>query len=387
MRKPSKAFAWVCAMFVVMVVMVNAACSPTQQGGPTRSGHLPRGVQWAYDAGGSITSRPTAAGDGLLFGSTAGTFQMIGRKDGSLTWKYDARADAPEAAFHHEPLVAEDLVLAATAGKGRGHVYAFDIATGQVRWKHELGANAEGLGGADGEVVRHGDNAYVVGLNGQLICLDLKTGRKNWEIGPVEPHIVPAAGPAHLYVAVGGTKVQGLDPLTGRAAWEADLEATVTTSLMAQGDELFLGTSPFRMVRLDGKTGAVLSKIALQGKPVGNSAAASGVVSVFLRPAQETGDAAQTIIVLDSGLHRVLWGRKAPEEWTSLHPQIWGDSILAGDRGGELVAFGPSDGVKRWSLKIDQGIGAIGTSEDMLYVGTLQGSVYACTPPAPAASS
>jgi outer membrane protein assembly factor BamB len=379
----TRLMAFFCSCAVAWVV---AACSPSQQGGSARSGKLPKGVHWAYDAGGSITSRPTAVGDGLVFGSTAGTFHMISRKDGSLKWKYDARADAPEAAFHHEPLVADDLVLAATAGEGRGHVYAFDLATGQVRWKHELGADADGHGGADGEVVRHGDSAYVVGLNSQLICLDLKTGRKNWEVGPVEPHIVPAAGPAFLYVAVDATRVQGLDPLTGSAAWDADLEATVTTSLMAQGDELFAGTSPFRMVRLDGKTGAILSRIALQGKPVGNPAAAAGVVSVFLRPAQETGDAAQMIIVLDTGLQRLLWGRKAPEEWTSLHPQVWGGLILAGDRGGELIAYSPSDGVKRWSSKIDQGIGAIGMSDDTLYLGTLQGSVYALTPPSPAPS-
>ncbi len=384
MRRPLMALFWSCA-----AIGMAASCAPSQQGGSARGRNLPKGVQWAFDAGGSITSRPTTVSDGVVFGSTSGTFYLLSRKDGSLKWKYDARVDADGddgAAFHHDPLVADDLVLAATAGKGRGHVYAFDIATGQVRWKHELGVDAGGQGGADGEVVRYGGNAYVVGLNAQLICLDLRTGRKNWEVGPVEPHIVPAAGPAYLYVAVDGTKVQGLDPLTGRAAWEADLEAVVTTSLMAQGDELFVGTSPFRMIRLDGKTGAILSRIALQGKPVGNPMAVGGVISVFLRPAQETVDVARTIISLDAGLRRVLWGRKAPEEWTSLHPQVWGDVIVAGDRGGELIAYGQSDGVKRWSFKFDQGIGAIGTSDDTLYLGTLQGSVYAFTPPPPAPS-
>src|SRR5262245_23921048 len=363
---------------ICLSVMALAACGSTQQGGA--SGPLPKGVSWAVDAGGAVLSRPTVVGDGLVVGSSSGKVQMVGRKDGALKWSYDARKDDPAAEFHHEALAAGDLIVTATAGKGGGRVYAFDAASGQVRWKQPLGADPNGVAGADTQVVQRADRVFAVGLDGKLVCLDLKTGAKSWEAGPVEPLITPAAGPSYIYVASNQTKVQAFDPDSGKPVWEAELMAVVTTSLIVHGDVVYAGTSPFRMFRLDGKTGEILAKVALQGKPVHDPAATDTSVSVFLRDAHGAVDA-ESIISLDAGLGRILWGRKAPEEWTSLHPRIWRDTILAGDRTGELFAYGLQDGAKKWSVMLGQEVGAIGSSDDMLYVGTLKGSVYALAPP------
>jgi len=231
-------------------------------------------------------------------------------------------------------------------------------------------------------VVRLGDHVYVTGLDGMLACLDLKSGAKVWSTGPVESRITPAAGPAQIYVAVGESRVQALDPATGQPAWDTDLGATVTTSLMAEGTEVYAGTSPFRMFRLDGGTGAILSKISLQGKPVASMVTSAKAVSVFLRDATGGTENAHTIISLDPALGRILWGRKAASEWTSLHPLLWHDLILAGDSDGELFAYGQVDGARKWSVKLDEGLGAIGMADDMVYVGTVRGSVYALPQPA-----
>jgi outer membrane protein assembly factor BamB len=367
---------------VMAAAAVLAGCG--SQGGGSARRDLPKGVAWAYEAGGSITSAPVVAGDRLVVASTGGTIQSLARKDGSLQWKYDATKDTPEATFHHESLITGGLILNATKGKGGGHVYAFDLATGQPRWKHPLGAdpNNTAEGGSITEVIQRGEHVFAIGLDRMLVCLDLQTGNKVWTTGPVEPGITPAAGPSHVYVAVDGTRVQGLDPATGQAVWDADLEAVVTTSLVASGAEVFAGTSPFRMFRLDGATGAILSKIALQGKPVHNPVMSAQAVSVFLRDAMGGSENAQTIISLDPALGRILWGRKATAEWTSLHPLLYHDLILAGDSNGELFAYGQVDGARKWSVKLDQGLGAIGMGDDMLYVGTLRGAVYAVPPPA-----
>ncbi|MGH9866630.1 MAG: PQQ-binding-like beta-propeller repeat protein [Candidatus Polarisedimenticolia bacterium] len=373
MRRGSEALAF------TGILLVAAACG-SQQGGA--GGPLPKGVTWAHHMGGAITSRPTVMGDKLLVASANGSLQMLSRKDGSVKWSYDARTDAPEAAFHHRPVLVDGLILNATEAKGSGHVYAFDASSGKVVWKHALGADPNsGAGGSVTDVIQRDGHVYAIGLDGMMVCLDLKSGNKIWEAGPVETRIAPAAGPTYVYAAVGMTHMHGLDPMTGATAWDADLNAVVTTGLLAHGEEVYAGTSPFRMFRIDGKTGAVLVKMALQGKPVYNPIISNGAVSVFLRDANGIGDTANTIISLDAGLSKILWGRKAAGEWTSRNPQIYEDVVLAGDNAGELFAYGQADGMKKWSFKMNQGLGAIGTSDEMLYVGTLEGLVYAFQPP------
>ena len=361
------------------LVIVLAACGTSQQG--SHAGPLPKGVAWAHDMGAPITSSPMVIGDNLLIGSTKGSLHMVSRKDGSLKWALDARADNPEASFHHEPLLADGVIVTATEGKGGGHVYAIDAASGAVKWKHQLGADPSGQGGAVTEVVRREGNLYVIGLDGKLVCLDMQTGNKVWENGPVETHITPAAGPSLIYAASQQTHIQGFDPLTGASVWDTELLAVVTTSLVAHGEEVYAGTSPFRMFRLNGTTGEILVKLALQGKPVHNPVVTADAVSVFLRDANGTGETAHTILSLDPPLTKILWARRAPQEWTSYHPQIYRDMVLTGDDSGELFAYGKLDGMKKWSVKLDQSLGAIGVSDDMVFVGTSGGSVYALHPP------
>jgi len=83
---------------------------------------------------------PTVAGDVLLIGSCAGTFYAFDKRSGKVRWSYDIHQDGNQTSFHGNPLITDQLVLIGTdngcASGGIGHVYAFDRATGAVRWKY-----------------------------------------------------------------------------------------------------------------------------------------------------------------------------------------------------------------------------------------------------------
>jgi len=57
-----------------------------------------------------------------------------------VRWSYDIHQDGNQTSFHGNPLITDQLVLIGTdkscASGGIGHVYAFDRATGAVRWKY-----------------------------------------------------------------------------------------------------------------------------------------------------------------------------------------------------------------------------------------------------------
>jgi hypothetical protein len=78
-------------------------------------------------------------------------------------------------------------------------------------------------------------------------------------------------------------------------------------------------------------------------------------------------------------LKKVRWSAEASKQWTSARPYLWRDAVLAGNRR-ELVALRASDGTREWSFQFPETVRGIGTSPDILYIGTLAGPVFAYSP-------
>jgi hypothetical protein len=53
--------------------------------------------------------------------------------------------------------------------------------------------------------------------------------------------------------------------------------------------------------------------------------------------------------------------------------------VLAGDRR-ELVAFRSTDGARQWMYKFPETVRGVGTEDEVLYVGTLKGPIFAFAP-------
>jgi outer membrane protein assembly factor BamB len=70
---------------------------------------------------------------------------------------------------------------------------------------------------------------------------------------------------------------------------------------------------------------------------------------------------------------------KNPElAWSSTAPYVWEDYILAGSNRGEVFAYRLADGKPAWSHKIGGTIRSFGSSGRVIYVGTVEGTIYAC---------
>ena len=366
-----------CAAGLLLATVACGSQEPGGSAGLTRPGS--KEVLWVFESGGAIESNPEVVGDAVVVASVSGTLYSLDRKTGAVRWKYDARQDAKSSEFHADPLAADDLIVVGTDGQGEGHIYAFEAGSGQVRWKQPISGDPNAPGGLRTDIARAGGNVYAVGMDGKLRCLDLRTGKENWTFDGVEPESSPAADASRVFVAGTDGKVHALDAATGQPAWETDLESTITTGLMTRNDSVFVGTSPFRVVDLASQTGSANRKFALQAKPVRTLVLAQNFIVAFLHSNFAEGEA-DTLIALDLGAGRIAWARKAPTEWTSVHPEIWRDMVLAGDREGELQAFGLADGVKRWTYKAGAGLRGIGVADDALYLGTTQGTLFAVDP-------
>ena len=294
--------------------------------------------------------------------------RALDKKTGQVRWSYDIRKDGDQTEFHGDPLLTEKLIVVGTDGK-MGHVYAFDRLTGAVRWKYRV----EGRGLAS-DIVRYEDYAYAVTLGDELVCLNLENGERKWNFRSTAP---PKLSYWNSSPVIVGDRVYfgGLDGFayavgvrSGELVWKSDLGARVTTSMVSHGNDIYVGTANHHLYRLDSDSGKVLADLAVDGEPRSRLIVASDSLLVFLGP--------QGLASFDLSLKEARWFAKASPNWTSARPYVWRDEVLAGD-GAELVAFRSSDGARVWSYQLPGTIRGIGIANDVFYVGTLKGPVFA----------
>jgi outer membrane protein assembly factor BamB len=318
-----------------------------------------------------VFSTPTVVGDMLAVGSCNGMIRGLDKKTGQVRWAYNIRNDGEQSQFHGDPLVTDELLVIGTDGK-IGHVYAFERSTGAVRWKYRVEER-----GVASDVVRLGSNLYAVTLTDELLCLDLETGKAKWTFRSGFPGqdsyltSSPAVSGDHAYFGGLDGSVNALDAQSGKLLWKRDLAARVTTSVAVHGQDLYLGTAKRRLYRLDAGSGDVLGEIATEAEPLSHIIVAGDSLFVFL------GD--EVLASMDLSLKKVRWVQRASNVWSSARPYLWRGAVLAAD-GRILVAFRSTDGARRWTHKFPETVRAIGTQDDVLYVGTLRGPVFAFAP-------
>jgi outer membrane protein assembly factor BamB len=297
--------------------------------------------------------------------------RALDRKSGQVKWAYDIRKDGEQSQFHGDPLITDELVVIGTDGN-MGHVYAFERATGTVRWKYKVNQR-----GVASDVLRLGQNVYAVTLGDEVLCLDLQTGKPRWtfhgSFSSQDFHWTssPVATDERVYFGGLDGVVYALDSQSGKQVWKKDLGARVTTSVALQGHDLYLGTAKRRLYRLDSASGKVLGELATDAEPRGHLLLAGDSLVTFL------GD--ELLSSFDLPLKQVRWSSEASKEWTSARPYLWNEFLLAGSRR-DLVALRTIDGARAWSHQFPETVRGIGTSAEILYVGTLKGPVFAYAP-------
>jgi outer membrane protein assembly factor BamB len=168
--------------------------------------------------------------------------------------------------------------------------------------------------------------------------------------------------------------IYSLNALSGRVSWKLKLPATPSTGLALRDKTIYVGTNDQRLYRLNAETGAVISELATEAKPVGRLALANDSLFLFLQNASER---VGYIISVDSKLSGVRWKQRSSPDWASESPHLWKDSVLAGNCRGGLAAFRVTDGEPQWNLSLKGCIRSIGSSGDMLFAGVQEGTIYA----------
>ena len=321
----------------------------------------------------------------VFIGSCAGTFYAFDTETGHKRWSYDIHKDGNQTSFHGNSLITDDSIIVGTDGQGIGHVYAFERATGKVLWKYSIARGVPGNYGATTDIVGSGANAYVVTIGDELICLDIKTGRVKWSFqsGFARDKFSWSRRPAVIdnRIFFGGIDgvLYALDPRSGKEVWKRDFGSRISTHLTSLAGDLYLGTANGHFYRVNHKTGAVVTDFILPVTPVGVPVIAEDALLVFLNSKGGDGGA-EALACLDLSLTKIRWSQKDSGGWSLTRAYLWRGDVLAGNEAGEVSAFRLNDGTRQWAHMFKGTIRSIGGSGETLYVGTLNGTIYAYSP-------
>ncbi len=317
----------------------------------------------------------------MFVGSCSSVFYALDRKSGEVVWRYDIRQDGEQREFHTDAVIRGPAVLIGTDFRdetGIGHVYSFDRETGSVRWKRQTRHGfPSDLAGSKGQT-------YAVTFAGELLTLDDATGTVRWSFteaagraGFSRPSAPAAAGDSVFFGSADG-RIFSLNAGSGKVKWTRALGTPIHTPLALWGQTISFGTEDRRVCRVDARDGALQVCRTFDDAPSGKPVAAGDFLILLLGG---SGSCCASIISLDSSL-RTRWTQRAPEgsQWDTFRPAVSGDTVLIGSDRGELFAFRVTDGSKIWSQNFGGPIRSIGSAGGILYVGTLNGTVFAFDP-------
>jgi outer membrane protein assembly factor BamB len=178
---------------------------------------------------GAVNTPAVAAGV-VYVGSEAGGFVAVDALTGEELWRGDTGDDALGTA-----VAADGIAYIGGSGDGGGHLYAFDAANGELLWRLDEALYTPAV--LDGV-------AYSASFAGTFAALDPATGEERWRIelgGPLRP---PAVANGIVYVPSDGDRaVYALDAATGEQLWRFDVDGAIDGPIAVADGVAYVGTA------------------------------------------------------------------------------------------------------------------------------------------------
>jgi serine/threonine-protein kinase len=345
-------------------------------------------VTWKL-SGSSAAVAPAYNETTVYFGGDAHETVAVDKSSGKLRWRTPTGATG---GFGPSTQGFNIVLAGGVAVMGDIDVYAFDAATGALRWMFRPAIGTEpGMG----RLATDGVMIYAAAPDGEVFALDAQTGSLRWSAqtpGDSTSAYDPVVGAGVIYVEVkrftlpATGALVALDPSTGAIHWVHEfLPDTVGQYAGGIGDAaLYHGTvitsiEDGRVFALDTATGATVwvAPRVHQLPPVGgwNDTRRVAVAGDIVVVGSGTG----IIVGLDAATGAERW-RNTPVRDVSadLSPAATDDSTAYMNFAADLVAFNARNGAVLWQSGLVPDVGGEhwpkpAIDGDRLYVGGVHG--------------
>lgn len=308
---------------------------------------------WKLDTRGPVYASPVVDDGKVYYGSKEGYLVAVDAATGDERWRFDVGG----AIIRASPVVQDGVLYL-----GAGFVMiALDPATGQERWRQPIE-----FAGSSSPVVANGV-VYMCSEQGTLYTFDAATGEPGWTF-PVEGLFFssPAFAEGSLYVGSDNGDIYALDTETGRQRWRAATEGAVFASPAVAGGVVYVSS----------KSGMLFAFDAVNGQKRWTFNAGGDSSPAIVGETVYVGSD-------DGGLHAVD-ARTGESRWLSatgapIHssPAVAGNTVYVGS-GTTVYAFDATSGDQVWRYPTSEPIeSSPAVVNGAVYIGSRDGFLYA----------
>jgi outer membrane protein assembly factor BamB len=265
---------------------------------------------WQTEGKVRIFHSPFVDADGVYCTSEPLGVIALNRRDGTRRWQ--THVDRPGA-----PLKAGQTLFVAG---GDGVVYAFDSATGDVRWERNYLDGLVDPPGFDGKRARFdrsqarpsncasdGETFFQSVFDQcRVVALDCETGRQRWSFQS-QGWIHGNAAVTDSFVVVGSQDdhCYCLNKKTGIVVWKFGTGSRIESGPAVRGDAVFIPSCDGFLYCVDLKSGEARWKFRTTPEPQGNSAIYSAPLLIRDAVCFAAGDGQLYAVKVDNG--ELLW--------------------------------------------------------------------------------
>lgn len=225
---------------------------------------------WQQNVNGEILAKPLVDAGMVIVNTSRGELVALDAESGEPQWSN--ANDVPNLSLRGEsaPVTVSGGVF---WGMANGRLGAAMIETGRSIWQIPISTpkgatEIDRLVDVDATPVIDGDRLYAVGYNGQLVSIDLRSGKAAWKRDFSSANDFIAAGNS-LYLIDDKDNIVALDARNGLEKWRnSELAYRILTAPAVSDGYLVVGDSQGYLHWLDPETGDFVAQQSLEGEGI-----------------------------------------------------------------------------------------------------------------------
>ncbi|TVP12337.1 outer membrane protein assembly factor BamB [Shewanella sp. KCT] len=218
---------------------------------------------WHVTAGGELLSAPTVGEDVVVVHTSTGALEAYNVDDGKQLWIYESKL--PTLTLRGTGSAAYEAG-GFFVGTADGKVAVVVKSNGQAAWEQPIytpkgGNEFTRMADVDMKPLIVGENIYAVSYNGNLVSMELRTGRVVWSRKYSSFNELASAG-LNLYLVDDHGRVYAVDKRNGLESWSnSELTNRELTSPVVFKDYLVVGDFEGYLHFIDRASGKLVGRV------------------------------------------------------------------------------------------------------------------------------